>query len=262
MGTFEMESNHGEPRFSSLGQPHTMNVSDQAGETMSARIIFGLAAIACLCVAAYALFTKGEPVPQPEVSRGITDSLRGSDTPPAGLQKATFAGGCFWCTEAVFQQLKGVKSVVSGYSGGTVVNPTYRQVCDGTTGHAEVIQITYDPEIISFVDLLEVFWQTHDPTTKDRQGSDFGTQYRSAIFYHDEYQRRLAEEYKRKLDESGAFRSPIVTQITKFTEFYPAEDYHQDFFNRNPRQAYCAAIIPPKLEKLKKVFADKVKPEK
>jgi peptide-methionine (S)-S-oxide reductase len=152
-----------------------------------------------------------------------------------------------------------VQSVVSGYSGGTTKNPTYEQVCSGNTGHAEVIQIKYDPALIAFPELLEVFWQTHDPTTKNRQGNDTGTQYRSAIFYHNDEQRRLAEEYKKKVDASGAFRAPIVTEITPFTEFYPAEDYHQNYFATNPRQPYCAAVIPPKLDKLKKVFADKLK---
>jgi peptide-methionine (S)-S-oxide reductase len=177
------------------------------------------------------------------------------------LEKATFGSGCFWCTEAVFQRLKGVHAVVSGYSGGRVPNPTYQQVCTGTTGHAEVIQVTYDPQTISFDELLEVFWQTHDPTTLNRQGPDIGTQYRSAIFYHNDQQRRLAEHYKQKLDASRAFRGPIVTEITAFTAFYPAEKYHQNYFNANPRQPYCAAVVKPKVEKFKKVFKDKLKPE-
>jgi peptide-methionine (S)-S-oxide reductase len=175
------------------------------------------------------------------------------------LKVATFGAGCFWCTEAVFQQLKGVHSVVSGYSGGHVANPTYRQVTSGTTGHAEVTQIAFDPNVISFAELLEVFWQTHDPTTLDRQGNDIGPQYRSAIFYHDDEQRRLAEHYKQKLDESGAFGAPIVTEIAPFTEFYRAESYHQNYFDENPNQPYCAAIVRPKVEKVKKVFADKLK---
>jgi peptide-methionine (S)-S-oxide reductase len=178
---------------------------------------------------------------------------------PEKLAHATFGTGCFWCTEAVFQQLKGVDSVTSGYSGGEVENPTYEEVCLGTTGHAEVVQIAYDPEVISFKELLEVFWKAHDPTTRNRQGNDVGPQYRSAVFYHDEEQKQLAEEYKRKLDESGAFRAPIVTEITKFTKFYPAEDYHQDYFRLNPRQGYCAFVIRPKVEKIREVFADKLK---
>jgi methionine-S-sulfoxide reductase len=171
-------------------------------------------------------------------------------------EKATFGSGCFWCTEAVFQQLRGVKSVESGYSGGEAANPTYEQVCTGRTGHAEVVQITYDPAAISFDELLKVFWQTHDPTTLNRQGHDVGTQYRSAIFYHNDAQRRTAEAYKLQLDASGTFRAPIVTEITPFKDFYPAEKYHQNYFNLNPEQSYCAAVIRPKVEKFKKQFAD------
>ena len=179
--------------------------------------------------------------------------------PETGVQVATFGNGCFWCTEAVFQRLKGVEKVTSGYSGGHVKNPTYEQVCDKTTGHAEVIQITYDADVISFKELLEVFWKTHDPTTPNQQGNDIGPQYRSAIFYHNESQRELAETYKKKLDESGAFRAPIVTEITKFDAFYPAENYHQNYFNLNPRQGYCSFVIAPKVEKFKAAFADKLK---
>jgi peptide-methionine (S)-S-oxide reductase len=174
---------------------------------------------------------------------------------------ATFGNGCFWCTEAVFQRLKGVKTVVSGFSGGTVKNPTYRQVCTGTTGHAEAIQITYDPKEIPYEDLLAVFWHSHDPTTKDRQGNDVGTQYRSVIFYHSDEQKQLAEKNKKKLDESGLFPGPIVTEIVPFTEFYRAEDYHQNYYNQNSGQPYCRFNIGPKLEKLKKVFKDKLKPD-
>jgi peptide-methionine (S)-S-oxide reductase len=179
--------------------------------------------------------------------------------PPTGMAKATFGSGCFWCTEAVFQQLKGVHSVVSGYSGGSVKNPTYGQVCTGTTGHAEAIQVTYDPALISYEELLEVFWKTHDPTTLNRQGNDVGTQYRSVIFHHSDKQKELAEEYKKKLDASGLFADPIVTEIVPFTEFYRAEDYHQDYFNENSQQPYCRVMIRPKLEKLKRVFHDKLK---
>jgi peptide-methionine (S)-S-oxide reductase len=177
------------------------------------------------------------------------------------LAQATFGSGCFWCTEAFFKQLKGVHSVVSGYSGGHVENPTYRQVCEGTTGHAEVVQVTYDPQVVSYVDLLEVFWKTHDPTTLNRQGNDVGTQYRSAVFFHDEEQRETAEKYKRKLDEAGAFARAIVTEITAFETFYPAEDYHQDYYELNQRQPYCQYVIAPKLEKFKKVFEDKLRDE-
>jgi peptide-methionine (S)-S-oxide reductase len=169
-------------------------------------------------------------------------------------EQATFGSGCFWCTEAVFQQLRGVQSVESGYSGGDTPNPTYEQVCSGRTGHAEVVQITYDPAVIPFEELLKVFWRTHDPTTPNRQGHDVGTQYRSAIFYHTDDQRRTAEAYKQQLDKSGSFKAPIVTEITPFKNFFPAEDYHQNYFRLNPEQGYCAAVIRPKLEKFKKEF--------
>ena len=176
-----------------------------------------------------------------------------------GPQKATFGSGCFWCTEAVFQQLKGVDSVVSGYTGGETQFPTYRQVGTGKTGHAEVVQVTYDPKVISYPELLEVFWKTHDPTTKNRQGPDVGTQYRSAIFYHSPEQQELAELYKQKIDTAGVFSKPIVTEIVAATDFYPAEDYHQDFADQNAGNAYCQMVIGPKLDKLRKIFRDKVK---
>ncbi len=175
------------------------------------------------------------------------------------MAKATFGGGCFWCTEAVFQSLKGVESVLSGYSGGTVPNPTYEQICQKNTGHAEVIQITYDPAQVSYEQLLEVFWMTHDPTTPNQQGHDKGPQYRSVVFYHDDQQKTLADQYKVRLDKSGAFAQPIVTEISPAKEFYPAEDYHQGFFKRNPSQPYCQAVIRPKMDKFKKAFADKLK---
>jgi len=174
-------------------------------------------------------------------------------------QIATFGAGCFWCVEAVFQELEGVKSVVSGYMGGAQDNPTYQQICTGTTGHAEVAQITFDPSKIDFATLLEVFWQTHDPTTLNRQGADVGTQYRSAIFYHDEEQRRLAEAYRAKLDASGAFSAPIVTEVVPAVTFFGAEDYHQDYFRLNPEQGYCRAVVRPKVEKFRKVFAERLK---
>jgi peptide-methionine (S)-S-oxide reductase len=175
------------------------------------------------------------------------------------LDTATFGAGCFWCVEAVFQNLKGVEKVVSGYSGGFVKNPAYREVCMGTTGHAEVIQISYDPKVISFDELLEVFWKTHDPTTLNAQGNDHGTQYRSAVFYHSDEQKKLAEDYKKKLDASGAFDNPIVTEITAYSNFYPAENYHQDYFNLNGEEPYCRFVIQPKVEKFKKVFKEKLK---
>ncbi len=175
------------------------------------------------------------------------------------MEIATFGGGCFWCVEAVFLELKGVESVKSGYMGGKTENPTYQQVCTGTTGHAEVIQIEFDPEVVSFDVLLQVFWKTHDPTTLNRQGNDRGTQYRSAVFYHSDEQKKKATEYKQKLNEVKAYPDPIVTEITPASKFYVAEDYHQDYFNNNPNQPYCRALIPPKLEKLRKVFGDKLK---
>jgi len=172
---------------------------------------------------------------------------------------ATFGAGCFWCTEVIFQNLEGVKRVVPGYAGGNVVNPTYRQVCEGNTGHAEVVQVHFDPGKINYETLLEVFWKTHDPTTLNRQGNDVGTQYRSVIFYHNKKQKELAEYYLNKLDESGAFDRPIVTQIEPFISFYEAEEYHQNFYNLNQELPYCKFVIEPKLEKFRKVFADKLK---
>jgi peptide-methionine (S)-S-oxide reductase len=172
---------------------------------------------------------------------------------------ATFGAGCFWCTEAVFQELKGVLKVTSGYSGGHVANPTYEQVCSKTTGHAEVTQIVYNPEQITFDELLEVFWQTHDPTTLNRQGADEGPQYRSAIFYHSAEQKEKAERYKKDLDGSGAFSAPIVTEISPFKNFYSAEDYHQNFYANNPNYGYCTYVIRPKLDKFQKVFKDKLR---
>ena len=176
------------------------------------------------------------------------------------LETATFGAGCFWCVEAVFQKIKGVESVESGYMGGHTIDPTYKQICTGTTGHAEVIKIKFDPAVISFKDLLEVFWKTHDPTTLNRQGNDVGTQYRSAVFYNNDTQKELAEKYKTKLNESGAFRAPIVTEVTAATQYYPAEKYHQNYWNTQGKgSGYCQAMIPPKLKKLKAAFADKLK---
>ncbi|MEQ6120153.1 peptide-methionine (S)-S-oxide reductase MsrA [Reichenbachiella sp. MALMAid0571] len=174
------------------------------------------------------------------------------------MEKATFGNGCFWCTEAIFQNLRGVERVESGYTGGKVEKPTYKEVCSGLTGHAEVIQITFDPEVISFEELLEVFWNTHDPTTLNRQGNDVGTQYRSAIFYHNDEQKELAEKYKEQLDQSGAWSNPIVTEVSPMEAFYPAEDYHQNYFNLNGNQPYCSFVIRPKVEKFLKKYREKV----
>ncbi|RZL12795.1 MAG: peptide-methionine (S)-S-oxide reductase [Pedobacter sp.] len=175
------------------------------------------------------------------------------------LEKATFGNGCFWCSEAVFQRLKGVVTVKSGYEGGDVVNPSYEDVCTGTTGHAEVIELTYDPAKISYEELLEVFWKTHDPTTLNRQGADVGPQYRSVVFYHNDAQKALAEKYKKELNANNAFGKPVVTAITKAAPFYVAENYHQDYYRLNGSQPYCRAVILPKMEKLEKIFKDKLK---
>jgi len=174
------------------------------------------------------------------------------------LETATLAGGCFWCLEAVYDQVKGVKDVVSGYTGGHVANPTYERVCSGKTGHAEAVQITFDPEQISYRELLEIFFSIHDPTTLNRQGADVGTQYRSAIFYHSEEQRQIAQQLVRELTEQKVFRDPIVTEIVPATIFYPAEDYHQEYFVRNPYQPYCQFVVAPKVAKFQKLFAHRV----
>lgn len=173
--------------------------------------------------------------------------------------KITFGAGCFWCVEAIFEEIKGVLEVKSGYAGGTVKNPSYKEVCQETTGHAEVCQLIYDPSVISYEELLEIFWQTHDPTTLNRQGADVGTRYRSAIFYHTEEQGKIAAAFKQKLNDEQVFDQPIVTEITAFTNFYVAEDYHQNYFSLNGEQPYCRAVIRPKVDKLKKVFANKLK---
>ena len=172
---------------------------------------------------------------------------------------ATLGGGCFWCLEPVFDGLRGVERVVSGYSGGDVPNPTYQQVCTGRTGHAEVVQITFDPEIISFRELLEVFFTIHDPTTPDRQGADVGPQYRSAIFYHTPDQTALAEDVIAELNAAGIWDAPIVTEVTAFSEFYPAEDYHQEYYARNPSQPYCRIVIAPKVAKARQKYFQKLK---
>ncbi len=175
------------------------------------------------------------------------------------MEVATFGTGCFWCTEAIFQRMKGVEKVVSGYAGGHVEKPTYRQVCGGDTGHAEVVQVTYDPSQISYEKLLEIFWKTHDPTTPDKQGNDHGPQYRSVVFYHNDEQKRLAEAYKKKLDEAKIWDDPIVTEISPLTNYYPAEDYHQNYYNENGAQPYCSFVIRPKIAKLEKVFKEQLR---
>ena len=174
-------------------------------------------------------------------------------------ETATFGGGCFWCTEAIFKSLKGVETVESGYSGGKIKNPTYKEVCSGETGHAEVIQITFEPTVISFRELLEVFWETHDPTTVNRQGADVGTQYRSVVFYHSPQQQEIAEKYKAELNKENIFNKPVVTEIIAFEKFYRAENYHQNYYANNSTQGYCQIVIVPKLEKFRKIFKDKLK---
>lgn len=182
------------------------------------------------------------------------DSLPDVDT-------ATFAGGCFWCTEAQFQQLAGVDTVISGFTGGTVANPSYKQVTTGRTGHAEAINVVYRPKEISYDELLEAFFVAHDPTQLNRQGNDIGTQYRSAIFYHDDMEKEKAAYYIRRLTEEGVYDQPIVTKLEPYTDFYVADDYHQNYYNLNPQQAYCQYVIVPKLEKFKKVFKERLKIE-
>lgn len=175
------------------------------------------------------------------------------------LETATLAAGCFWCVEAVFDDLQGVEDVVSGYSGGHTENPTYREVCSETTGHAEVVQIKFDAEVLSFADLLRVFFAVHDPTTLNRQGNDVGSSYRSAIFYHSEAQKQTAEEIIKEVDAEGVYDNKIVTEVTEFTNFYPAEDYHQEYFANNPNQPYCAGVVAPKVAKFRQKFISRLK---
>ncbi|HRN91916.1 MAG TPA: peptide-methionine (S)-S-oxide reductase MsrA [Ferruginibacter sp.] len=190
--------------------------------------------------------SQKDHVPQPAPSTSFNDI-------------ATFANGCFWCTEAIFEQLKGVVKVTSGYMGGNTPNPTYETVSAGTTGYAECLQIMYDSTIITYDELLEVFWETHDPTTLNRQGADIGTQYRSAVFYHTPAQQSKAEHYKNALNTSGVYSKPVVTEITRASKFYPAEDYHQSYYRNNANAPYCRAVITPKIEKFRKVFKSKLK---
>ncbi|MBK6938233.1 MAG: peptide-methionine (S)-S-oxide reductase MsrA [Chitinophagaceae bacterium] len=223
-----------------------------------------------LVFAAAYLFSAGlsscaqkTPVTNQKKTDTMNDTLEKRNSPvPRLTETATFANGCFWCTEAIFEELDGVMNVESGYTGGLTENPTYEEVCTGETGYAECIRVTYDPAKISFDELLEVFWQTHDPTTLNRQGADIGTQYRSAIFYHNQEQKEIAKKYKIELDKSGAFDKPIVTEITAFSKFYPAENYHQQYFEKNEtKNGYCKIVIRPKLDKFRKVFVDKLKKE-
>ncbi|MFI5149576.1 MAG: peptide-methionine (S)-S-oxide reductase MsrA [Bacteroidia bacterium] len=209
---------------------------------LTAWVVFGLVLISC----------SSSPSKPKTMSDSQPNTVSTMDT-------ATFGGGCFWCMEAQFQLLNGVIKVESGYSGGHTVNPTYHQVCTDTTGHAEVTQIYFDKTKITFDQLLEAFWQAHDPTTLNRQGNDVGSQYRSVIYYHNPEQKLMAESYKKKLNESGAYSSPVVTEITAFHVFYKAENYHQDYFKENGKDPYCQFVIAPKVEKFRKVFEKKLK---
>jgi peptide-methionine (S)-S-oxide reductase len=216
-----------------------------------ATVALSVSALVGLVVLAWATGLLGTPRQAEEVKRHTVAPLT---PPPPGSQTATFAEGCFWSNQAMFKQLRGVSAVVVGYSGGETKNPSYEQVCNGTTGHAESVQITFDPKMISFTELLDVFWHTHDPTTLNRQGHDVGTQYRSAIFFHNAEQKEAALESKSKLEKGGAFPDPIVTEIVPYSEFYAAEDYHQDYYVNHPREPYCVFVIQPKLEKFGETF--------
>jgi len=217
-----------------------------------------IAALACFCSISLAACGQEPKVEQSAAFKSMNEQHTNNDVNKT-IDTATFGAGCFWCTEAQFQQLKGVVKVESGYSGGHVANPTYKQVCTGTTGHAEVINVYYDPAVITYDELLAAFWVSHDPTQLNRQGNDVGTQYRSAIFYHNDAQRQKAEEYKRKLNDEKAFGHDVVTEITPFSTFYKAEDYHQDYYELNGKEPYCQYVIQPKMEKFRKVFKDKMK---
>lgn len=198
----------------------------------------------------------------PKTSKGKTQKMTLPHTPltpPPGKQIATLAGGCFWCTEAIFDELKGVEKVEPGYAGGQTANPSYEAVCGGRTGHAEAIQITFDPKVISYHDLLAIFFSTHDPTTLNRQGADTGTQYRSAIFTNDAEQKATAEQVVREVEKERIWPNPIITEITPFTNFYPAEEYHRDYYARNGQQSYCRFVIEPKVAKFRAHYADKLK---
>ena len=196
---------------------------------------------------------KEKPVVKEEFKEPVKVNVK------EGMEVATFAGGCFWCTEAVFLEIKGVEKVVSGYIGGKTVNPTYKDICTGETGHAEAIQITFNPNEVAYEDLLEIFFGTHDPTTLNRQGADVGTQYRSEIFYHSEAQKTKAENYIQLLEKEKLYDKKIVTKVSSATVFYPAEDYHQNYYNQNSSQGYCQMVIAPKLEKLRKYYKSKLK---
>jgi len=215
--------------------------------------------IFALLLTSVALWSCAQPGERSTAS--VTPSTEQTTKTNEDMEKATLGAGCFWCVEAIFENLKGLATVEAGYAGGQVKNPTYKEVCSGKTGHAEVAQLTFDPEVISYEELLEVFWHTHDPTTLNRQGNDVGTQYRSVIFYHNEAQRQTAEKSKALMDASGEFDNSIVTDIEPLSNYSKAENYHQDYFKHNPNQPYCRAVIQPKVEKFKKHFKSKLKEE-
>jgi peptide-methionine (S)-S-oxide reductase len=192
----------------------------------------------------------------------ITQPMKSEQTDNSKLDTATLGGGCFWCTEAQYQLLDGVVSVNSGYSGGSIKNPSYKEVCNGTTGHAEVVQVAYDTDKLNYADVLQAFFLAHDPTQLNRQGNDIGTQYRSVIYYNSDEQKKIAEQIKNDLEKSGAYNDPIVTEISPLINFYKAEDYHQNYFNQNGEESYCRFVVAPKVEKFKKVFKDKLKKAK
>jgi peptide-methionine (S)-S-oxide reductase len=199
------------------------------------------------------LFARSGATPMPSPN-DESPAVPPADNSDAATDTATFAAGCFWCTEAVYLRMKGVTKVVSGYSGGTIKNPTYQQICTGLTGHAECIQVEYDPSVVTFEQLLDVFFHTHDPTTLNRQGADAGTQYRSSVFFHNDAQKAAAEKMIAELDGSGDFHDPIVTKLEKLEKFYPAEDYHQDYYKQNPRNGYCQMVVGPKVAKFQKRY--------
>jgi peptide-methionine (S)-S-oxide reductase len=227
------------------------------------RLVIGVGACTLVAGLVVALVAPDEFSP-PENFPVLEPAEAEAAPPPAvtgdAVEVATLGSGCFWCTEAVFRRVKGVRSAVSGYSGGTVENPTYEQIGWTDTGHAEVVQVTFDPTVVSYRELLEVFWRSHDPTTRNRQGNDVGSQYRSVVYYHTDRQRDLAERYRQKINDAGVFPKPVVTEIERFTAFYPAEADHQDYYARHQRQPYCQATIGRKLDKLKKVFGDRLVP--
>jgi len=230
----------------------TFNQSELINLKINSGIMKKIIALA-LVLLGISCHSKEKEVNLPHIKKAVTMEKQEK------IEVATFAGGCFWCTEALFLELNGVKSIVSGYTGGTIPNPTYAQVCSGVTGHAEAVQITYDANKISFGELLEVFFATHDPTTLNRQGNDVGTQYRSEVFYHNPEQKKITESYIALLQSERTFADPIVTKVSPFTTFYPAENYHQNYYNQNKEQSYCHFVITPKVEKFEKKYKDKLK---